>query len=887
MKPIRSTCPYCGVGCGVRVEPLADGKFKITGDPEHPANLGRLCSKGSALADTIQHPDRLTFPEIAGEQVSWTRAIQAVAERFKRIIQQHGTEAIAFYVSGQLLTEDYYVANKLMKGFIGSANIDTNSRLCMSSAVAAHKRAFGEDLVACSYEDLDEAELIVLVGSNAAWCHPVLYQRIVKAKQTNPALKIITIDPRRTQTTEIADLHLGLKPSTDASLFNGLFVYLAANGYQDSPFIESSTEGLEAALQAALLSLPTMQGVAEQCQLDERVVQQFFQLFANTEKVVTVFSQGINQSSSGVDKANSIINCHLLTGRIGKVGSGAFSWTGQPNAMGGREVGGLANQLAAHMEIDNPLHRARVQGFWQSPRMASKAGLKAVDLFQAIEAGTVKAVWIMATNPVVSLPDTEQVKRALAQCELVVVSDCVRHTDTTAFAHILLPALTWGERNGTVTNSERCISRQQPFLSPPAEAKADWQIVCELAKALGFAEYFNYSSSAEIFREYAALTSFENQGERCLNLSAWQDIKQEEYDQLSPTQWPVTPSTPQGSQRLFTDQRFFTPSGKAQFIAIKPRTPQSLCSKAYPLVLNTGRVRDHWHTLARTGMTERLSAHATEPYVELHPETAASYGLQQEDLAEVYNAQGSLIIRVKINPQQQPKHLFMPMHWNQQFSRLANVNTLIAAHTDPISGQPESKYTVVNLRPYLAQWQGVLVSRQPVSIPVEYWSRYKISEGWCYTLASSSLADLQPAMAKLIKTDQSYDQTYMEYVDTRQHCYRLASWQGATLELCVFISSQLNQLPNRQWLSQLLTQISFTPQQRSQVLSGRAFKVQPDQGRLICACFKVGEHVIRQAIREQNLTTSNAIGESVQAGTNCGSCLSELKQILAEELRLQ
>jgi assimilatory nitrate reductase catalytic subunit len=867
------------VGCGVLVEANAKGGFKVKGDPNHPANAGRLCSKGSALAETLDHPDRLLYPEIAGQRVDWSTATQTIAKRFQQIIQTHGADAVAFYVSGQLLTEDYYVANKLMKGFIGSANIDTNSRLCMSSAVAAHKRAFGEDLVSCSYEDLDEADLIVLVGSNTAWCHPVLYQRIMQAKQNNPTLKIITIDPRCTQTAESADLHLGLASGTDALLFNGLLVYLAANGYQDSTFIEYSTEGFEAALHTANLSSPTIQAVALQCQLTETEVRQFFQLFAHTEKVVTVFSQGINQSSSGVDKGNSIINCHLLTGRLGKSGRGAFSFTGQPNAMGGREVGGLANQLAAHMEIDNPIHRERVQRFWQSPTIATKAGLKAVDLFQAIEQGKVKAVWIMATNPVVSLPDTEQVKRALGQCELVIVSDCVRHTDTTAFADILLPALTWGERNGTVTNTERRISRQHPFLPAPAEAKPDWQIICEVAQALGFAQYFDYPSTAAIFREHAALSAFENQGERCFNLSAWQQLTQQDYDELLPTQWPVTLNAPHGTKRLFTDQTFFTSTGKAQFIAITPRPPRTKPCVTYPSVLNTGRVRDHWHTLTRTGITERLSAHSTEPYVDIHPEDAARYFLANGDLAEVYNELGKLILRIKVNPKQSRGSLFVPMHWNQQFSSAANLSTVIPAETDPISGQPESKHAVVAIRPYPAQWQGVLITREPIAIPSEYWSRYKIKGGWCYTLASSTLADFKTPWFTALKTEQGY----MEYCDNTQHHYRLALWQEQRLALCLFISPTTQALPSRQWLTSLLTQETFTTPQRNQVLSGKPFTAQPDQGRIICSCFNVGENTIRQAIQQQGLTSVQAIGTCLKAGTNCGSCVSELNQLLQTE----
>ncbi|WP_298609396.1 nitrate reductase [uncultured Thiothrix sp.] len=893
MRSTRTTCPYCGVGCGVIIEQHA-GVISVKGDPEHPANFGKLCSKGTALADTLVHPDRLLYPEINGQRVSWDMATQTVADQFQAIIREHGADAVAFYVSGQLLTEDYYVANKLMKGFIGSANIDTNSRLCMSSAVAAHKRAFGEDLVPCNYEDLDAAELIVLVGSNTAWCHPVLYQRIVKAKQTNLKLKVVTIDPRRTQTADIADLHLGLAPGSDAVLFNGLFVHLVQQGCVDESFVAQATEGLESALAAAITSSPNPHAIAEQCRLSELEVEQFFEWYAQTEKVVTVFSQGINQSSSGVDKGNAIINCHLITGRMGRAGMGPFSFTGQPNAMGGREVGGLANQLAAHMEIEKPLHRERVQRFWQSPKIPSKAGLKAVDLFQAIEAGKVKAVWIMATNPVVSLPDTEQVKRALAQCELVVVSDCVRHTDTTAFAHVLLPALTWGERNGTVTNSERRISRQHPFLPAPAEAKQDWQILCGVAQKMGFANSFNHQHPHEIFREHAALSAFENDGERCFDLSAWENLSLQDYDQLQPTQWPVTNDQPQGTPCLFADQQFFTKSGKAQFLAITPRPPQSERIKDYPFVFNTGRVRDHWHTLTRTGMSARLSAHMSEPYVEIHPCDARDQGLTEGGLACVTNQFGELILRVKTSKGQQRGSLFVPMHWNERFANKANVGQLIPAATDPISGQPESKHACVAIRPYAAKWQGFLLTRNPTQPPlirggfpipsldkgrvrVGFWTCSKIDQAWCYELASIQPLEAWSAFAQNLLTSTG---EFADYADVNRHTYRAASFERGQLQSCLFISANSRQLPARDWLMSLFAKSSLTALERAGVLAGKSLNADEDKGRTVCACFNVGEKTIRKAISEQGLKTVEEIGQCLQAGTNCGSCIPELRSFL-------
>ena len=470
---VKTTCPYCGVGCGVIAERDAAGLVSVRGDPQHPANFGRLCGKGSALAETIGLEGRLLEPVIDGEAASWDVALDHVAEGFGRIVRQHGPNSVAFYVSGQILTEDYYVVNKLAKGFVGTANIDTNSRLCMASSVAGHKRAFGSDTVPGCYEDLELADLLVLVGSNAAWCHPVLYQRMEAAKARNPACRIVVIDPRRTATCEGADLHLALRSGSDSVLFNGLLAYLARNNAIDRAFVEASTTGAEAAL--GQVADQTVSQTADVCGLAEGTVELFFDWFARTERVVTLYSQGINQSSSGADKVNAILNCHLLTGRIGRPGMGPFSLTGQPNAMGGREVGGLANQLAAHMEIENPQHRDLVQRFWRSPVIADKAGLKAVDMFDAIGEGRIKAVWIMSTNPLVSLPDADRARRALEACEFVVVSDCMRLTDTTRYANVLLPATTWGEKSGTVTNSERRISRQRPFLPAPGSARADWR----------------------------------------------------------------------------------------------------------------------------------------------------------------------------------------------------------------------------------------------------------------------------------------------------------------------------------------------------------------------------------------------------------------------------
>src|ERR1041385_5677405 len=507
---VRTACPYCGVGCGVLARPDGFGGAVTTGAPDHPANFGRLCSKGFALEETLGLNGRLLRPMLrradkSYAEVDWDTATAAVADGFRRTIEQHGPGSVALYLSGQLLTEDYYVANKLAKGFLGTANVDTNSRLCMASTVAGHRRAFGEDVVPGNYEDLDQANLVVLVGSNTAWCHPVLFQRIVR-NRTERGTKIVVIDPRRTVTGDDADLFLAIAPGTDTALFSGLLVYLADVGALDQRYIDAHTNGFPDALKRAREIAPDAAATAAAAKLDEGEVARVFQLFRSKEKVVTCFSQGVNQSAQGTDKVNAIINCHLATGRIGRPGMGPFSLTGQPNAMGGREVGGLAHQLAAHMAF-SPAEIDLVRRFWNAPRMAERDGLKAVDMFDAIARGEIKALWVMATNPAVSLPHARHVRDTLKRLELFVVSDNVVGNDTIAGApHVLLPAAAWGEKDGTVTNSERRISRQRAFLPAPGEARPDWWIVCEVARRMG-GDGFDFDSPHAIFDEHARLSA--------------------------------------------------------------------------------------------------------------------------------------------------------------------------------------------------------------------------------------------------------------------------------------------------------------------------------------------------------------------------------------------
>jgi len=878
-KTIKTTCPYCGVGCGVIVDLEDQGVIKVKGDPDHPANYGRLCSKGMALADTLGMEGRLLSPELNGNSCSWGDALNFVASKLESLIADFGSDSVAFYVSGQLLTEDYYVANKLMKGFIGSANIDTNSRLCMSSVVAAQKRAFGTDAVPGCYEDLERAKLIVLEGSNTAWCHPVIYQRIVKAKKDNPDLLVVMIDPRKTVTAGIADIFLPIKPGMDSTLFNGLLVYLKQQGEVNNLFVNNCTEGLEDALAQAEKSAPDIKSVALLCELNEDDVLQFFRLFARTERVVTIFSQGINQYSSGTDKVNSIINCHLLTGRIGRSGMGPFSLTGQPNAMGGREVGGLANQLAAHMNLENAAHRDIVQSFWKSPLIADTPGLKAVDLFDAIYDGKIKAVWIMGTNPAVSMPDSGKVREALKRCELVIVSDCVRDTDTTQYADVLLPAQAWGEKDGTVTNSERRISRQRSLLPIPGEAKADWWIITEVAKRMGYESAFSYSEAADIFFEYAALSGYRNEGARDFDISAWAEMGYQAYDDLLPTQWPLD-QYKNGTERLFSDGVYFTPSGKAQFIAITPRPPAVEISKEYPLVLNSGRIRDQWHTMTRTGRSARLSGHISEPYVEIHPDDANTFQLSANALARVKSQWGEIVVRISISDQQRPGSVFVPIHWNQQFASQAGVCTIINQAVDPVSGQPEFKNTPVSIQDFSPQWYGFIISRRKLTISnASYWACAKGHGYWKYEIAGSELPGDWAKCARNLLCSEEKDVGWVEYFDYAQKRYRAARLVNDMLESCVFIGPDIN-LPERDYLADLFSKNELSDQDRTSLLTGKPPVDAEDRGPVVCSCYNVGLNQIINAIKAGSLSSVEEIGLKLKAGTNCGSCIPELKKLL-------
>ncbi|MGJ0455015.1 MAG: nitrate reductase [Methylocystis sp.] len=869
----RSTCPYCGVGCGVLAS--ANGA-DVIGDPAHPANFGRLCSKGSALGETLGLEGRLLYPmrrqsDGAFARVSWDAALDEAAEGFRRIVDQHGPDAVAVYLSGQLLTEDYYVANKLMKGFIGSANVDTNSRLCMASTVAGHKRAFGADVVPGCYEDLDEADLIVLVGSNAAWCHPILFQRIMRNKEERGA-KLVVIDTRRTVTAESADLFLQIAPGADQALFCGLLVNLAKVGAFDMDYVGRHTAGLERSLTAARRLAPSIAATAASTGLREVDIASFFGWFAQTPRTVTAFSQGVNQSAQGTDKVNAIINCHLATGRVGKPGASPFSLTGQPNAMGGREVGGLANSLAAHMHFE-PANIDRVRRFWNAPRMATREGLKAVQMFDAIGRGDIKALWVVGTNPAASLPDANAARAALSKLELFIVSDNVASNDTiNSGAHLLLPAQAWGEKSGAVTNSERRISRQRAFMPAPGETHADWAIFADVARRMGFAG-FDYRSSADVFREHAALSAFENDATRAFDIGGLARLSDAEYDALEPTQWPIRDGDGKGRARLFADGAFFSQGGRATFVAPTKPTLATTLTKDFPLRLNTGRIRDQWHTMTRTGASPRLARHLPEPFVEIHPSDATDLGVEDGGFARVATPYGSCVLRAVATDRQPAGHVFAPIHWTDETAADARIGALVAPFFDPFSGQPESKATPAIVTPLRFARQGFLLSRGSITLPEGvWWARVAVADGYGYRVAADLSDDGWTDVIRAAAASEDVAQLIDETTG-------LFSGAAFVEDRAALIWALAPVSPSWDLALELFARDRLDQSERLSLLSGRSGRQLSDDGPLVCSCFSVGQKQIEAAI-QQGCRSAPAVGRATRAGSNCGSCRPEIQRLI-------
>jgi len=1032
ISPIRTTCPYCGVGCGVLANIDEAGVVSVTGDPDHPANFGKLCSKGSALAQTLGTERRLTQPYYQDKQrsiakgqptdkqpVEWEAVLDDIASRLNNTIATHGRDSVMFYVSGQLLTEDYYVANKFIKGFIGNNNIDSNSRLCMSSAVAGHKRAFGADLVPSNYEDLESCDLLVLVGSNMAWCHPILFGRFLAAKKRDPNKKLIVIDPRRTDSCEFADLHVPITVGTDTHLYNGLLHYLEKEGCGDKDYLKQCQD-VTPALEAA--KTWTIDKVATACGISEELVRKFYELVAANDRTITAFSMGVNQSASGTDKVNAIINTHLYTGRVGRVGASPFSLTGQPNAMGGREVGALSNLLAAHLDLDNEQHRHLVADFWQAPQpLAAEVGVKACDAADAILAGRIKAIWIMATNPVVSLPEADKFRRALATCDLVIVSDCSVDSDTVKCADIVLPAQGWGEKSGTVTNSERRISRQRALMPALGQAKPDWWILSQVAKRMCLAG-FDYQHPSEIFNEHIALTAYGNDisqtlsdsnQPRYLNLAkdlspmvvgsiASIEVKPNHLEQQNKNVFPfshdaydvMTPFQWGGARIAPIKTRFIaiTPPSHASLPNRHPRRSRSKStdskknngsrmfyqddSGAVDLRLITGRLRDQWHTMTRTGLAPQLNQHESVPTLTVHPNDAKQLGLDQGDYVQLRpcyeksyeknlsihsqpqrmvasntTTDSQVLAQVAIIDSMSAGDAFMPMHWSNAFARFARVGTLIPTVVDPHSGQPELKNSairvmpvpmktygkilvhpdlqdtmIVHLRETLLDFekesedQGVLISSSDTnttyersnSLPALTWSLSRQTNSVLITLASpidkvvSKLLDpeywqnfINAYQASL--TDKPINSAFtcskqakqLRFVSTQVEANNKAIDRASIsasksdipsdqLLLSVCFAPQVAQLPSIHWLNNCFASTDAIPenQRYKWLLAGRPATGYVDPGALVCSCMAVGENIIIETITKQQCMSAHAVGKACRAGTNCGSCVSQINALI-------
>ena len=846
MGAVRTTCAYCGVGCGISATVTAERVVRIKGDTAHPASKGALCSKGTHLAETVGLEGRLLHPMVDGERASWDDALGRVAGAMQDCIEKHGPDSVAFYVSGQLLTEDYYAANKLMKGFVGSGNIDTNSRLCMASAVASYNRAFGEDVVPCSYEDLDAADLILVLGSNTAWCHPVIWQRIERTRERRGAT-IVVIDPRRTETAEQADLHIPIAPDGDIALFNALLARMKATGQCDETFIAERCEADEGFWDA----LGGDHGI------DPALFEKLCALLVEHPRTLTLYSQGSNQSVCGTDKGNAIINFHLATGRINRIGAGPFSLTGQPNAMGGREVGGLASTLACHMGFSQA-ERDDAAVFWNAPRMCTGPGLKAVDLFRAVHEGKVRFLWIMATNPAVSLPDSGFVRDALAQCETVVVSDIIEGTDTGRFAHVLLPAHGWGEKDGTVTNSERCVSRQRALFPAPGETRADWRIVADVAKRMGWRDSFDWQSAADVYREYAAMTGLGRYHDRVLDLTAHAAISDADYEAMEPFQW--------GGLRPLSE-RFPTPSGKARMVRVVP-TKQAF-DPEWPLRLNTTRYRDQWHTMTRTGLSPRLSQHRPEALLEVHPADAAATGLTDGGLARVETAQGASLFRVAFAEGQRRGEIAVPMHWTDAMAGEARANRLSRRLVDPVSGQPAFKNTPARVAPVRPDWRAFVV-RPDVIAPegLLYWVRSRVEAGWLYELEGLGSIELDTLLPEGER---------LEVADATRGMRRIAvRGEGGELLAAAFLTRS-GQLPARDWIA---GQLGTRGSAAAEWLAARPSTPMPDRGPIVCVCHGVGEKDIATSVHEGAQTLAE-VGVCTKAGTNCGSCRPAIARLIA------
>ncbi len=909
----RSTCCYCGVGCGVIIEHTATQITGVRGDPDHPANFGRLCTKGStlhltmtpqALAQRLTHPLLRTEKGAARARVSWDVALDHATEHFARTIAEHGPDSVAFYISGQLLTEDYYVFNKLAKGLIGTNNVDTNSRLCMSSAVAGYKATLGADAPPCCYDDIDHTDCLLIAGSNTAWAHPVLFRRIEDARLARPDMKLIVIDPRRTDTAEAADLHLQILPGTDIALYHALLHVLLWEDLIDADYIAAHTEGF-AELKAIVRDY-TPAVAADICGLGERGADDIVtaaRWFGQSATALSLYCQGVNQSTHGTDNNAALIHLHLATGKIGKPGCGPFSLTGQPNAMGGREVGGMANLLSAHRDLSNPAHRAEVASLWGVPDVPATPGLTAVELFEAIGRGEIKALWMACTNPAQSLPDLTRVHEALAKCPFVVLQEVSPNTDTAAFADLLLPAAGWGEKEGTVTNSERRISRVRAAVPPPGEARADWRIAVDFAQRLetkldacGQSQSPYYGARRGLFPYQTPETIFNEH--RATTLGRDLDIGGVSYallEEAGPQQWPLCQGETVGKTRLYGDGVFPTPSGRARFKALQHRSTAETTDARLPLHLNSGRLRDQWHGMSRTGIVPRLFAHTPEPRLDMHARDMAQRGIADGDLVRVKNKRGSQLVRAFASATLRPAQTYLPMHWGGQFLTGLGVNALMPALTDPTSKQPELKHAAVQVEKLISNRQLVALRRDEsgsVYAALQPWLRrfdyatltragrernVVVLRAW--NVAGSVLPglDTPEMLAELAQTMNLASANTLAFDDRRRGIVKRALIEDDQLTGALLCT----ETRATEWLLALITGGGNTSALRKWLFAPLAAPPEsgPVRGHIVCTCFDVSENEIKADVA--NGLDLATLQKKRQCGTSCGSCLPELRRLVA------
>ncbi|MBD9416256.1 molybdopterin-dependent oxidoreductase [Pseudomonas sp. PDM16] len=889
-----ATCCYCGVGCGVLIEHDGERIHGVQGDPSHPANHGKLCSKGSTLHLTGDLDARALYPELrlgkglARARSGWDSALDHAASVFAETLREHGPDSVAFYVSGQLLTEDYYAFNKLARALVGTNNIDSNSRLCMSSAVVGYKRSLGADAPPCSYEDIELADCLLIAGSNMAYAHPILFRRLEAAKAARPEMKIIVVDPRRTDTCELADLHLAIAPGTDVALFHGLLHLLLADGSYDIAYIETHTEGFDTLRELAADYPPSE--VAHLCGIDEADLRRAAELIGKSPAFLSLWCMGLNQSTAGSAKNSALINLHLATGQIGKIGAGPFSLTGQPNAMGGRETGSLSNLLPGHREAGNAEHRAEVARYWGVDSLPESTGLSAIELFDAVREGKIKALWIACTNPAQSLPDQQKVHEALAVCPFVVVQEAFFTTETCKYADLLLPAASWGEKEGSVTNSERRITHVRRAVPAPAEARPDWAIVCDFARRLeqqlrpGLPSLFDFDSAQALFEEYKHLT----QG-RDLDLSG---LSYAILDDQGPQQWPFPAGAQQGTARLYGNGIFPTASGRARFIADAYQPPREAHDADFPLLLNTGRLRDQWHGMSRTGTAARLFGHVSEAVLGLHPGELRQRGLQSGDLVQLRSRRGGLVLPVQSDDTLRPGQAYLPMHWGDRFLKGLGTNVLTQPAFDPLSKQPELKISSVEVQKADLPWQLFALVEEDVQRRFE--ALRPLFEGFAYAnlaptgreerpaLLIRAAAESAPDAALLAQIDAllGVDQgPVMAYDDTKRGVGKRVRIEEGRI-VAVRLAGET---AARDWLKGLWLQGTTDMDLRRWLLAPLA--TPPGGGRkaskVVCNCMNVSEDDICAGIA-QNLDL-DGLKRELKCGTSCGSCVPEIKRLLAKQ----